>query len=133
MNPSISERCEHLNIEHHLLRNGYEYGMGHGIDIYIDIPDLQFLYERDLLIQTILYPSIADVLADTYPHINIDLRYCDDVILLTFEAKPIAEEIFIDIIEDIINLIETIHEENQHNEDMPDIQYDRARTILRIL
>lgn len=133
MNPSICERCEYLNIEHNLLRNGYEYGIGHSIDIYIDIPDLQYKYERDLLISTVLYPSIADVLADTYSHINIDLRYCDDVILLTFEAKPIAEEVFIDIIEHIINVIETIYEDNQHIEDMPDIQYDRARTILRIL
>lgn len=133
MNPSISERCEYLNIEHNLMRNGYEYGIGHSIEIYIDIPDLQFLYERDLLIQTILYPSIADILANTYPNINIELRYCDDVILLTFEAKPISEEIFIDIIENIINVIETLYEENQYNDDMPDIQYDRARTILRIL
>jgi len=131
MSLTIQQRCEMLNIENNVMRYGE--GMGSCIDIYIDIPDLQYQYEKQLLIQSVLLPSIKDTLEDTYPHLTLEYQYTDDMIQVGFYPTPRCEEIFIDIIEYIISIIETINEDNEDQEDIIIINYDRARTILRIL
>jgi len=130
MNPSIKERCEFLNIDNNVLRYGE--CMPSSIEIHFDIPQLQYQYEKELLIHTVLLPSIKDTINDTYPHLTIDYMYSYDMISLGFYPTPRQEELFIDIIEHIINIIETIYDDNKDTEDIIDIQYDRSITTLRI-
>lgn len=131
MNQTIQQRCERLNIQNNLFL-AWE-GQYSSIEIYVDIPDLQYKKDKILLIQSVLLPSIKDILDDTYPHLLLDYVITDDMIQVGFNTKPHNEETYIDIIEHIISIIETIHEDNQDTDDVIVIQYNRAITFLRIL
>jgi len=129
MNQTMEQRCERLNIENNLFRAG----IPSSIEIYFDIPDLQYDKDKILLIRTIILPSIKDILGDTYPHILLHYMIQPDMIQIGFNTEPNNHDTYIDIIEHTISIIETINEDNADIPDIITINYDRARTFLRIL
>jgi len=130
MNPSIKERCEFLNIENNIF--SYCEGMPSSIEIYYDMLELQYDKDKILLIRTILLPSIQQAMREIYPDLSIRYYVLPEMIQLDFYPTPRREEIFIDIIEHIINIIEIVYEDFNDIPEHTDIQYDRSRTFLRI-
>jgi len=120
-------RCDILNIDAHAFNNR----SGSHILVYVDIPDVEDLSTKKLIVEQILLQSVKDEFSETYEDLEIEYFSYHNSITLCIYPTKISEELCIDLTEHIINIIQSINNDNLH-EDMIEIKYYRSLIMTTI-
>jgi len=119
-------RCDLLNIDTYTFNNKF----GSRLTVYVDIPDVELPFNKQLIIEQILLQSVKDELSATYEDLEIDYFSYYNKIQLSIYPTNISEELCIDLIEHIINIIQSINHDNSH-QDMVEIVYNRSLILTK--
>ncbi len=127
MNQILKARCDTLNVDYH----SFNKCSGAHILVYVDIPDVEEHVNKELIISQILLKSVKDEFEETYPDLELEYFHYYNKIEICIYPTLVGVELCLDLTEHIINIIDTIHDDNSLTDDMVELNYYRSVIITQ--